>query len=121
MKTSTEETTRLLAAVLQQQLRDVGIVLDIRTFEFATFLADVTQRRFPGLFAALDRRQRRSRHFRYCISLAQLSTAGANRGFYSNPRVDALIDRRGARPIRMSRKGTLLQVQEILARRKFLT
>src|SRR5262249_57868992 len=31
MKTSTEESTRLLAAVLQQQLRDVGIVLDIRT------------------------------------------------------------------------------------------
>lgn len=38
MKTSTEESTRLLAAVLQQQLRDVGIALDIRTFEFATFL-----------------------------------------------------------------------------------
>ena len=42
MKTSTEESTRLMAAVLQQQLREVGIALDIRTFEFATFLADVT-------------------------------------------------------------------------------
>jgi peptide/nickel transport system substrate-binding protein len=46
MKTSTEESTRLLAAVLQQQLRDVGIALDIRTYEFATFLADVTSGAF---------------------------------------------------------------------------
>ena len=41
MKTSTEETTRLMVAVLQQQLRSVGIVLDIRVFEPATFMADV--------------------------------------------------------------------------------
>src|SRR5207247_5193513 len=47
MKTSsTEESTRLMAAVLQQQLRDVGIVLDIRTFEFATFFSDVTRGAF---------------------------------------------------------------------------
>ncbi|MFY9674182.1 MAG: ABC transporter substrate-binding protein, partial [Terriglobales bacterium] len=46
MKTSTEESTRLLAAVLQQQFREVGIALDIRTFEFATFFADVTSGAF---------------------------------------------------------------------------
>ncbi|HEX6906468.1 MAG TPA: ABC transporter substrate-binding protein, partial [Terriglobales bacterium] len=43
MKSSTEESTRLMAAVLQQQLRAVGIALDIRTFEFATFFSDVTK------------------------------------------------------------------------------
>src|ERR1700683_1072339 len=41
MKTSTTESTRLMVAVIQQQLREVGIVLDIRSFESATFLADV--------------------------------------------------------------------------------
>ena len=46
MKTSTEETSRLLAAVLQQQLRNVGIALDIRSFEPTTFYADVVK----GLF-----------------------------------------------------------------------
>ena len=35
-----------MAAVLQQQLRDVGIALDIRSFEFATFFADVTHGEF---------------------------------------------------------------------------
>src|SRR5947199_5090589 len=46
MKTSTEESTRLMAAVFQQQLRDVGIALDIRTYEFATFFSDVTHGEF---------------------------------------------------------------------------
>jgi peptide/nickel transport system substrate-binding protein len=46
MKTSTEESTRLLAAVLQQQLRAVGIALEIRTFEFAAFYADVIRGAF---------------------------------------------------------------------------
>ncbi len=38
MKTSTDESSRLLAMILQQQLRDVGIALEVRSFEFATFL-----------------------------------------------------------------------------------
>ncbi len=46
MKTSTEETTRLIAAVLQQQLRAVGVALDIRSFEFATFYTDVLKGAF---------------------------------------------------------------------------
>ncbi len=33
MKTSTTESTRLMVAVMQQQLREVGIALDIRSFE----------------------------------------------------------------------------------------
>ena len=41
MKTSTDENTRLMVAVMQQQLREAGIALDIRSFEFATFFSDV--------------------------------------------------------------------------------
>ena len=46
MKTSTDEGARLLAAVLQQQLAQVGIALDIRSYEFATFYSDVTRGAF---------------------------------------------------------------------------
>ncbi len=46
MKTSTEESSRLMAAIFQQQLREVGIALDIRSFEAATFFADVTRGEF---------------------------------------------------------------------------
>ena len=46
MKTSNDEGTRLLAAVLQQQLAKVGIALDLRSYEFATFYSDVTRGAF---------------------------------------------------------------------------
>ncbi|MBI4458496.1 MAG: ABC transporter substrate-binding protein, partial [Acidobacteria bacterium] len=39
IKTSTDQTGRELAAVLQEQLRRIGIALDIRSYEFATFYA----------------------------------------------------------------------------------
>ena len=46
MKTSTDETSRLLAMILQQQLRDVGIALEVRSFEFATFYSDISKGAF---------------------------------------------------------------------------
>ena len=46
IKTSTDERARLLAAVLQQQLARVGIALEIRSNEFATFYADVVRGAF---------------------------------------------------------------------------
>ena len=92
MKTSTEETTRLMVAVMQQQLRDVGIVLDIRSFESATFMADVTSGAFqiyslrwiggnedPDIFDAV-------------FHSDKFPPAGSNRSFYFNPRIDSLID-----------------------------
>ncbi|HEV2324938.1 MAG TPA: ABC transporter substrate-binding protein [Terracidiphilus sp.] len=37
MKTSNDEQTRLLAVVLQQELAKIGIAIDLRSYEFATF------------------------------------------------------------------------------------
>ena len=92
MKTSTDENTRLMAAVLQQQLRQVGIELDIRTFEFAHFLL----RRHPRPFQLYSLRWIGGNEdpdiFEYAFHSSKFTPNGANRGFYSNPRVDALID-----------------------------
>ena len=115
MKTSTEESTRLLAAVLQQQLRDVGIALDIRTYEFATFLGRRRERCFPGLLVALDRRERGSRYFRYRFYSNNFPPAGRNRSFYSNPRIDSLIDHASRETDQNARKRLYAEVQEILA------
>ena len=85
MKTSTEESTYLLTAVLQQQLREVGIALDIRSFQSRfsadiTGFADITRGAFQLFFSALDRRQRGPRHFRARLSLDQYSSkAGESR------------------------------------------
>ena len=115
MKTSTEESTRLMVAVLQQQLRKVGIALDIRTFEFATFFSDVTR----GLFQLYSLRWIGGNEdpdiFEYCFDSAKFPPNGANRGFYSNPRADELIAQ-GRREIDLdARKKTYADLQQILA------
>src|SRR4029078_3953294 len=46
LKGSNAAETRLQATVIQQQLRDVGIDLDVRSYEFATMYADVLKGNF---------------------------------------------------------------------------
>jgi peptide/nickel transport system substrate-binding protein len=115
MKTSTEEDTRLFAAVLQQQLRDVGIALDIRTFEFATFFSDVTK----GVFQLYSLRWIGGNEdpdiFEYAFDSDKFPPHGANRSFYSNPRLDALIERGRAELDQNVRKQIYAEIQDILA------
>ena len=99
MKTSTEESTRLLAAVLQQQLRDVGIALDIRSFEQATFLADVTKGAYQIHSLRWIGGNQDPDMFENVFATTSFAPKRANRTFYSNPRVDALI-RRGTQHAR---------------------
>lgn len=115
MKTSTDENTRLMVAVMQQQLRDVGIALDIRSFEFATFFADVTR----GVFQLYGLRWIGGNEdpdiFEYAFHSAKFPPNGANRGFYSNSTVDALIDE-GRREVDPKvRKPIYAELQRILA------
>jgi peptide/nickel transport system substrate-binding protein len=115
MKTSTEESTRLLAAVLQQQLRDVGIALDIRTFEFATFFADVTSGAFQFYSLRWIGGNEDPDIFEYSFHSNRFPPSGANRGFYSNPRVDSLIDEARRQTDQNTRKRLYDEVQEVLA------
>src|SRR2546428_480838 len=92
MESSTDTSTRLMAAVLQQQLREVGIALDIRTFEFATFFSDVTRGAFQFYSLRWIGGNEDPDIFGYVFHSAKFPPHGANRGYYANPRVDALID-----------------------------
>jgi peptide/nickel transport system substrate-binding protein len=115
IKTSSQESTRLLVAVLQQQLREVGIVLDIRTFEFATFYADVTR----GLFQLYSMRWIGGNEdpdiFEYVFDSSKVPPKGANRGFYKSARVDALIDQARREVDPRIRKEHYAEIQQILA------
>jgi peptide/nickel transport system substrate-binding protein len=115
MKTGTEESTRLLAAVLQQQLREVGIVLDIRTFEFATFFADVTRGAYQMHSLRWVGGNEDPDMFEYVFHSSKFTPHGANRTYYSNPRVDALIDQARSVLDQAARKRLYGEVQEILA------
>ena len=116
MKSSSQESTRLLVAVLQQQLRDVGIVLDIRTFEFATFYADVSK----GLFQLYSMRWIGGNEdpdiFYYAFHSSSFPPTHANRSYYVNPEADRLIDEGRNTLDQEQRKRIYWQLQRILAR-----
>jgi peptide/nickel transport system substrate-binding protein len=114
MKTSTDENTRLMVAVMQQQLREVGIALDIRSFESATFLADVVHGAFQ-LYGLRWVGGNQDPDIFYVFHSSRFPPNGANRGHYSNPQVDALIDegRRDVDPA--ARKRAYDELQLLLA------
>ncbi|MGD0179980.1 MAG: ABC transporter substrate-binding protein [Terriglobales bacterium] len=115
MKTGTDENTRLMAAVLQQQLRDVGVALDIRTFEFATFFSDVTRGAYQVHSLRWVGGNEDPDIFEYVFHSAKFSPHGANRTYYANPRVDLLIDQARGELNQNARKEIYAEIQEILA------
>jgi len=115
MKTSTTESTRLMAAVMQQQLREVGIALDIRSFESATFLADVIHGAFQ-LYGLRWVGGNEDPDIFYVFHSSRFPPNGANRGYYSNPKVDALIDQARREVNQNSRKSAYAELQRILAK-----
>jgi peptide/nickel transport system substrate-binding protein len=90
---STTEFNRLQAAVIQQNLRQVGIDLDVRTYEFATLYADILKGNFQiyslqwagGATADPD-------ILRRVFHSQQVPPAGFNRGHLNDPELDGLID-----------------------------
>ena len=115
MKTSTEEYTRLLAAVLQQQLREVGIELDIRSFEFATFYSDVVKGQFQLYSLRWIGGNEDPDIFEHVFHSTSVPPKRANRGHYRNPRVDELIDQ-GRREVDPEKRRALYaEVQRIVS------
>jgi len=96
LKISQDETTRLLAAVLQQQLRAAGIELKIRSAEFGTFYADVTHGAFQMYLLKWVGSNEDPDIYRYMYSSESFPPKGANRGHYVNARVDALLAKAAA-------------------------
>jgi peptide/nickel transport system substrate-binding protein len=115
MKSSTDETTRLLAAVLQQQLREVGIALDIHTYEFATFFSDITKGAYQMYSMRWIGGNQDPDIFEYVFDSGSFPPRRANRTYYSNPRVDALIKEGRTTLDQQKRKVIYEEVQQIVA------
>jgi peptide/nickel transport system substrate-binding protein len=115
MKTSTDETTRLLAVVLQQQLRAAGIALTLRAAEFGTFYADVSRGAFEMYALRWIGANEDPDIFRYAFATSEFPPAGGNRGHYSNPEVDRLLTAAAATSDEATRRKDYIAVQQILA------
>jgi peptide/nickel transport system substrate-binding protein len=114
-KTTSSEVALQQAAIVQQQLARVGIVVDIRAYEWATFYEDLKAGRFQIVVSnwteIADPDIYRLRfHSRY------RPPAGFNRGSYSNPEVDRLIERGAATLDETVRRTIYAGIQRLLAR-----
>lgn len=115
LKTSTDEQTRLMAAILQQQLRAAGIQLEIRSAEFGTFYSDVTRGAFQMYALRWIGSNEDPYIFRYTYGSSAFPPKGANRGRYSNPKVDALLKAAAGETDPSKRRSDYVEVQKILA------
>lgn len=115
LKTSTDETTRLLAQVLQQEMRAVGIELELRSAEFGTFYADITRGAFQMYMLRWTGSNEDPDIFRYAYAAGSFPPRGGNRGRYSNPELGALLARAATEPDQTTRAASYRAVQEILA------
>ncbi len=113
---STNQETLLQSTVIQQDLRRVGIDLALRSYEFATFFADVQSGNFQmftlqwvgGAMADPD-------ILRRVFHSGQVPPAGFNRGQYRNPDVDRLLDESSTAEHEAARKTYYSAVQKIVA------
>ncbi len=115
LKSSTDDTMRLLAAVVQQQVRAAGIDLQLRQNEFGTFYSDVTKGAFQIYVLRWVGSNEDPDIFRYAYSSAMMPPKGSNRGHYSNPQVDALIQQGASELDQRKRRETYLRLQQTLA------
>lgn len=116
LKTSTDETTRLVAQAMQQQLRAAGIELSIRSAEFGTFYSDVTRGAFEMYMLRWIGSNEDPDFLRYAFASSSFPPKGGNRGRYSNPQVDSLLMQANAETNEAARRRDYVEVQQILAR-----
>jgi peptide/nickel transport system substrate-binding protein len=114
LKTSTDEFYRLQATVIQQDLRKAGIDVDVRSYEFATFYADVlagnVQMYTLQWVGVTDPDM-----LRRVFHSEQVPPVGFNRVYYSNPKVDELIDLATTATTDEDRRKYYGEVQRIVA------
>jgi peptide/nickel transport system substrate-binding protein len=103
-KTSAQRFRVALAQVMARQLAEVGIEVDVRPFDWATFMDDVIEPDMLRAFFHSERIPSEATHF-----------AGNNRFHYSNPQVDRWLDEGAAVRAPDERRAIYARVQAALA------
>jgi peptide/nickel transport system substrate-binding protein len=114
LKVSTLEQYRLQATVIQQDLKQVGINLDVRSYELATLFADVLK----GSFQIVSMQWVGVTDpdvLRRVFHSSQVPPSGWNRGFYHNPEVDRLIDAATVSTDEAERRRLYAETQRLIA------
>lgn len=115
LKTSTDESTRLLSEALADEWKRVGVALDLRPLETATFYSDISRGSFQLYTFRWVGGNNDPDIFEYVFSSKRFPPLGANRGHYRNAALDALLAQQHAETDREKRKAILSEVQKVIA------
>lgn len=115
LKTSTDESTRLLSEAIADQWKRVGVALQLRPMEFATFYSDVTRGSFQIYSLRWVGGNNDPDLFESAFSSKKMPPDGYNRGHYRSPQLDALLDQARVEMDQEKRKVLFSQIQKIVA------
>ncbi|MFN8005645.1 MAG: ABC transporter substrate-binding protein [Terriglobia bacterium] len=114
-RTSTEESSRQVAAIIQEALKKVGIAVDLRSYEFGTFYADIVRGNFQMYSLRWIGGNNDPDLFERAFHSREIPPQGYNRGRYKNAEVDRLIDFARQETSQEKRRMAYSAIQKILA------
>lgn len=112
-KTSNDPNRVRLATIIQNQLAQVGIEVEILSYDWGTFYGDIKAGRFQ-MYSLVWVGIKTPDIYDYVFHSDSVPPNGANRGYYSNIVVDDLIDRARQEGDLQAMAGLYRQVQEIV-------
>jgi peptide/nickel transport system substrate-binding protein len=115
LKVSTDEQARLIGAALQDQWKNVGIELEVRSLELATLFSDLTKGNFQLSYARWVGANNDPDFFALVFSSKRIPPNGANRGRYRNSRMDELTDAIRVEMDPVKRKQLTCEAQKLAA------
>jgi len=113
-KTSKDQRANQIAQIIQQQLASVGIKLEIKSFEWATFYSDIISGNFD-VYSLTWVGISDPDFFYDAFHTKSAPPHGVNRGHYSNTKIDELTEL-GRRELDAAKRRKIYsQVQKIIA------
>ena len=112
-KTSNNPFRIRLATVIQHQLKQVGIELEIQSYDWGTFYGDIKSGHFQ-MYSLSWVGLKLPDIFRYVFHSDSVPPEGANRGRYSDQQIDRLIEMAEAEPDQSKQADYYREIQELL-------
>lgn len=109
-KTSTNRERLEIAQLIAENLRQIGIGVTVKPYEFGTFYRDIRQGSFD-IFTLTWVGLADPDIYYFIAHSSQLPPAGMNRGFYSNAELDKLLDASRREVDLKKRKGIYSRIQ----------
>ncbi len=114
LKTSNKRDRVAMARAISEQLKEVGIRLLVQPYEWGTFFRDIKTGNFQ-MYSSTWVGVTEPDIYYYAFASSQVPPKGANRGYYSNPEVDKLVEAGRESTVTSTRKEIYSQVQKIIS------